>query len=66
MAAAIAADGPGTSAHRMKMTMDIRQATASYEAWLRGCTTVVQAALKTKHQQMRDDPFYFFRGTYYR
>ena len=50
----------------MKMKMDIRQATASYETWLRGCTTVVQVALKTKHQQMRDDPFYFFRGTYYR
>src|SRR6202041_3757047 len=64
--AAIAADGPGTSAQRMKMTMDIRQATASYETWLRGCTAVVQVALKTKHQQMRDDPFYFFRGTYYR
>ena len=41
----------------MKMKMDIRQATASYETWLRGCTAVVQVALKTKHQQMRDDPF---------
>jgi hypothetical protein len=50
----------------MKMKVDIRQATASYETWLRGCTTVVEAALKTKHAQMRGDLFYFFRGTYYR
>ena len=46
--------------------MDIRQATASYETWLRGCTTVVDAALRSKHEQMRSDPFLFFRGTYYR
>ena len=50
----------------MKVKLDIRQATASYETWLRGCTTVVEAALKTKHAQMRGDLFYFFRGTYYR
>jgi Uncharacterized protein conserved in bacteria (DUF2252) len=50
----------------MKAKIDIRQATASYETWLRGCTTVVEAALKTKHAQMKSDPFYFFRGTYYR
>jgi uncharacterized protein DUF2252 len=46
--------------------VDIRQATASYETWLRGCTTVVESALKAKHEQMRSDPFLFFRGTYYR
>ncbi|MGA9970988.1 MAG: DUF2252 family protein [Candidatus Acidiferrales bacterium] len=46
--------------------MDIRQATMSYETWLRGCTTVVDAALRSKHEQMRSDPFLFFRGTYYR
>jgi len=46
--------------------LDIRQATASYETWLRGCTTVVDAALRSKHEQMRSDPFLFFRGTYYR
>ena len=46
--------------------LNIRQATASYETWLRGCTTVVNAALRSKHEQMRSDPFLFFRGTYYR
>lgn len=45
---------------------DIRQATASYETWLRGCTTVVESALRSKHAQMREDPFLFLRGTYYR
>jgi hypothetical protein len=50
----------------MKIKTDIRQATASYETWLRGCTTVVEAALKAKHAQMKEDAFYFFRGTYYR
>ena len=53
-------------AHTRTAKTDIRQATASYETWLRGCTTVVQAALKSKHEQMRSDPFLFFRGTYYR
>ena len=46
--------------------LDIRQATASYETWLRGCTKVVDSALRSKHEQMRTDPFLFFRGTYYR
>ena len=50
----------------MGAKVDIRQATASYETWLRGCTKVVEAALKAKHEQMRADPFLFFRGTYYR
>jgi hypothetical protein len=46
--------------------LDIRQATASYETWLRGCTTVIDSALRSKHEQMRADSFLFFRGTYYR
>jgi hypothetical protein len=46
--------------------MDIKQATASYEMWLRVCTRVVESDLKSKHQQMREDPFFFFRGAYYR
>lgn len=50
----------------MRVQADIRQATESYETWLRGCTNVVQSALKSKHEQMRRDPFLFFRGTYYR
>jgi uncharacterized protein (DUF2252 family) len=46
--------------------MDIRQATKSYETWIRNCTKVVESELTWKHAQMRADPFMFFRGTYYR
>ena len=46
--------------------MDIRQATKSYEAWMRDCTKVVESELTWKHTQMRTDLFMFFRGTYYR
>jgi hypothetical protein len=46
--------------------MDIFQATTRYESWLRRCTTVVDAHLRSKHQQMRDDLFHFLRGTFYR
>jgi len=46
--------------------MDIKQATMSYESWMRRCTTVIDSDLRLKHQQMKDDLFYFFRGTFYR
>jgi uncharacterized protein (DUF2252 family) len=46
--------------------MNIREATHSYEAWMRKCNTVIEADLRTKHRQMKEDLFLFFRGTYYR
>jgi hypothetical protein len=47
--------------------MDIVAATTDYEKWLRTCTPVYEPDLDYKHQQMRaEDPFPFFRGTYYR
>jgi hypothetical protein len=46
--------------------MNIRQATRSFESWMRSCTTLVDSDLRFKHQQMRDDLFMFFRGTFYR
>jgi hypothetical protein len=46
--------------------MNIREATNSYEAWMRKCTTVIEADLRAKHRQMKEDLFFFFRGTYYR
>jgi hypothetical protein len=46
--------------------MDILQATKSYEQWMRSCTTIVESHLRYKHQQMKEDLFLFFRGTYYR
>src|SRR5580704_15645403 len=46
--------------------MNIRQATRSYEQWLRGCTRVIESELRSKHERMRDDLLLFFRGTFYR
>jgi uncharacterized protein (DUF2252 family) len=46
--------------------MNIQRATREYESWMRACTTVVQSDLRSKHEQMRDDLFMFFRGTFYR
>lgn len=45
--------------------MSIHEATRSYEAWMRGCTTIIDADLKSKHRQMKNDPYYFLRGTFY-
>lgn len=46
--------------------MNIREATKSYESWMRRCTTVVESDLRLKHEQMKEDAFLFFRGTFYR
>jgi hypothetical protein len=46
--------------------MDIIKATAQFEDWLRRRIPVVEADLAFKHEQMRADPFLFFRATYYR
>jgi hypothetical protein len=46
--------------------VNIREATKSYEAWMRRCTTVVESDLRSKHRLMKEDPFLFFRGTFYR
>jgi uncharacterized protein (DUF2252 family) len=47
-----------------ELTFD--RATTSYEAWMRNCTTVIPSDLRTKHEQMKQDPFLFLRGTFYR
>jgi hypothetical protein len=46
--------------------LNIREATKGYEGWMRRCTTVVESDLRSKHEQMREDPFLFLRGTFYR
>ena len=48
--------------------MDVSAATASYEAWLARFCPLHAPDLAYKHTQMADanDPFPFFRGTYYR
>lgn len=48
--------------------MTFQKATDSYEAWLGGCCVLDADGLDDKHAKMRkaDDPFGFFRGSYYR
>jgi hypothetical protein len=46
--------------------MNIHQATRGFEGWMRSCTTLIESDLRSKHEQMRDDLFMFFRGTFYR
>jgi hypothetical protein len=46
--------------------MNIHKATKSYEKWMRSCTHVVEAELRSKHERIREDLFDFFRGTFYR
>ncbi len=45
--------------------MNIREATKSYEAWMRSCTPIIAADLAEKHEKMRKDVYYFLRGTFY-
>jgi hypothetical protein len=44
----------------------IESVTASYEAWMRSCATILQSDLRSKHELMKETPFGFFRGTFYR
>jgi hypothetical protein len=46
--------------------MNSREATKSYENWMRRCTAIIESDLRLKHEKMKGDPFLFFRGTYYR
>ena len=46
--------------------MNIVEATKRFEVWLRSRITVVEHDLDYKHEQMRADPFLFFRATFYR
>jgi hypothetical protein len=45
---------------------NVESATASYEAWMRSCANILRSDLQSKHQQMKETPFGFLRGTYYR
>jgi uncharacterized protein (DUF2252 family) len=44
----------------------IQESTAAYEAWLAEQVPIVEADLEAKHAQMAQDPFAFFRATFYR
>jgi hypothetical protein len=56
--------GQKQSAKNKEQTFD--HATASYEAWMRTRTALVPADLKLKHEQMKESPFLFLRGSFYR
>lgn len=45
---------------------NIKSVIASYEEWMRSCTNVLQSDLRSKYEQMKQTPFGFFRGTFYR
>src|ERR1019366_7761283 len=55
----------GTPSSRGK-DLNIESATASYEGWMRSCTNVLHSDLRSKHEQMKESPFGFLRGTFYR
>src|ERR1700722_7773022 len=46
--------------------LSFQRATASYEGWMRNCTTVISSDLRSKHEQMKESPFLFLRGSFYR
>lgn len=46
--------------------VNIKEATTSYEKWMRRCTKVISSELLSKHEQMKESPFLFLRGTFYR
>jgi hypothetical protein len=46
--------------------MKIVEATREFESWLGKTIELVPEDLAFKHQQMRADPFFFFRATFYR
>ncbi len=46
--------------------VDINEATTSYEKWMRSCATIIASDLRSKHEQMKESPFLFLRGSFYR
>jgi len=45
---------------------DIHESTGAYERWMASRITVVASDLRRKHERMREGPFVFLRGTFYR
>ena len=44
----------------------IEDLTSGYEAWMRSLVHILPSDLQSKHEQMRETPFGFLRGTFYR
>ncbi len=51
------------SSHGKESTID--GATASYETWMRSCAKILQSDLRSKHEQMKENPFGLLRGAFY-
>jgi hypothetical protein len=47
-------------------TINIERANTSYERWMRRCTVIIASDLRAKHEQMKENPFQFLRGTFFR
>ena len=47
-------------------TINIERANAGYESWMRKCTVIIASDLRAKHEQMKENPFQFLRGTFFR
>lgn len=52
--------------HRVTTDSTFERATADYEQWMRNSTTVVSSDIRSKHEQMKESPFLFLRGSFYR
>ena len=48
------------------MPVDIHQSTRAYEKWAAQHARPVRSDLRLKHARMRESPFIFLRGTFYR
>src|SRR5262249_46556841 len=44
----------------------IRASTSAYERWMASMIQIVPADLRRKHERMKEGPFVFLRGTFYR
>jgi uncharacterized protein (DUF2252 family) len=58
----IAADLPLTDDGKV----EIERANAGYESWMRRCTLIIESDLRAKHEPMKQSPFQFLRGTFFR
>src|SRR5262245_66655470 len=45
---------------------DIQASTRAYERWMKSLIPVVTGDLRRKHERLREGPFVFLRGTFYR
>ena len=52
--------------HRVQTESTFERATADYERWMRNTTAVISSDIRSKHEQMKESPFSFLRGSFYR